>query len=51
MQYIHFIALGFSLYCLAMNKEHQEMCRKEVRDILAERDSDEITWYLKVFLL
>ena len=48
MQYILFTALGWSLYCLAQNEEHQEKCRNEVRDILADRDSDEITWYLKV---
>ena len=44
--YILFTALGWSLYCLAQNKEHQEKCRNEVRDILAEKDSDDITWYV-----
>ncbi|XP_065910276.1 cytochrome P450 4B1-like [Dysidea avara] len=35
-------ALGWALYCLAMYKEHQEMCRKEIREVLAGRDY--ITW-------
>ena len=38
-------ALSYTLYCLAKHKEHQEICRKEVRDALAGRDSDDITWY------
>ena len=46
IQHILFTALGWSLYCLAQNKEHQEKCRNEVRDILAEKDSDDITWYV-----
>ena len=46
IQNILFTALGWSLYCLAQNKEHQEKCRNEVRDILAEKDSDDITWYV-----
>ena len=37
-------ALGWILYCLAMYKEHQEECRKEIREVLAGRDSDDITW-------
>ncbi|XP_065886543.1 cytochrome P450 4F6-like isoform X2 [Dysidea avara] len=36
--------LGWVLYCLAMNKEHQELCRKEVREVLVGRDTDDITW-------
>ena len=36
--------LGWILYCLSMNKQYQEMCRKEVREILAGRDSDDILW-------
>ncbi|XP_065910267.1 cytochrome P450 4F12-like isoform X2 [Dysidea avara] len=35
-------ALGWTLYCLAMYKKHQEMCRKEIREVLASRDY--ITW-------
>ena len=38
------VALGWVLYCLAMNKEHQQVCRKEIREVLAGRDSDDITW-------
>ena len=38
------IGLGWVLYCLAMNKEHQQVCRKEIREVLAGRDSDDITW-------
>ncbi|XP_065897731.1 cytochrome P450 4F6-like [Dysidea avara] len=38
------VALGWILYCLAMYKEHQEECRKEIREVLAGRDSDDITW-------
>ncbi|XP_065910275.1 ultra-long-chain fatty acid omega-hydroxylase-like [Dysidea avara] len=34
--------LSWVLYCLAMYKEHQEMCRKEIREVLAGRDY--ITW-------
>ena len=38
------LGLMWTLYCLAKYKEHQDLCRKEVREILAERDSDDITW-------
>ncbi|XP_065910268.1 ultra-long-chain fatty acid omega-hydroxylase-like [Dysidea avara] len=34
--------LSWVLYCLAMYKQHQEMCRKEIREVLAGRDY--ITW-------
>ncbi|XP_065885838.1 cytochrome P450 4F6-like [Dysidea avara] len=37
-------ALGWILYCLAMYKEHQELCREEVREVLAGRDTDDIIW-------
>ena len=37
-------ALGYTLYCLAMHKKHQELCRKEIREMLAGRDTDDITW-------
>ncbi|XP_065885802.1 cytochrome P450 4F6-like isoform X2 [Dysidea avara] len=36
-------AIGWILYCLAMYKEHQELCRKEIREVLAGRDTDDIT--------
>ena len=36
--------MGWVLYCLAMNKEHQQECRKEVRDVLSDKDSDDLTW-------
>ena len=36
--------LSWIPYCLAKHKEHQEKCREEIREILAERDSDEIIW-------
>ena len=39
-----FTALSWCLYCLAMYKEHQELCRKEAREILAGRDSDDFMW-------
>jgi len=29
---------------LAKHKEHQEICRKEIREILTGRDSTDITW-------
>ena len=38
------IGLGWVLYYLAKNKEHQQVCRKEIREVLAGRDSDDITW-------
>ena len=38
------VGLGWVLYCLAMNKEHQELCRKEIREVLFGRDTDDITW-------
>ncbi|XP_065886152.1 cytochrome P450 4F12-like [Dysidea avara] len=37
-------ALGYTLYCLAMHKKHQELCRKEIREMLVGRDTDAITW-------
>ncbi|XP_065885834.1 cytochrome P450 4B1-like [Dysidea avara] len=37
-------ALGYTLYCLAMYKKHQELCRKEIREMLAGRDTDDTTW-------
>ena len=43
--------LGWCLYCLAMYKEHQEECRREVREILTGRDSDDITWWTFINLL
>ena len=36
-------ALGWTLYCLVMHREHQEVCRKEIREMLAGRDY--ITWW------
>ena len=39
------IALGWVLYCLAMNKEHQQVCREEIREVLAGRATDDITWW------
>ena len=44
MIYVH-SAIGWCLYCLAKYKEQQEICRKEIRDILTGRDSATITWY------
>ena len=44
MMYILLIALGWCLHCLAMYKEHQEMCRKEIREILTGGNSANITW-------
>jgi len=32
------IGLTWTLYCLAMYSEHQEVCRKEIREVLAGRD-------------
>ncbi|XP_065885820.1 cytochrome P450 4F6-like isoform X2 [Dysidea avara] len=37
-------ALGWTLYCLAMYKEHQELCREEIREVLTGRDTDDIIW-------
>ena len=42
--YMTLTALSWCLYCLAKYKEHQEVCRKEIREILAGRDSQDITW-------
>ena len=36
------IALGWTLYCLALHPDHQEKCRKEAREILSEKDV--VTW-------
>ena len=41
---VYTVGLSFILYCLAVHKEHQEKCRKEIREILAGRESDDITW-------
>lgn len=38
------VALGWCLYCMAMYKEHQEICRKEIREILTGRNSANIIW-------
>ncbi|XP_065909678.1 cytochrome P450 4F6-like [Dysidea avara] len=37
-------AMGWIIYCLGQHEEHQELCREEIREVLAGRDSDDITW-------
>ncbi|XP_065911380.1 cytochrome P450 4F6-like isoform X2 [Dysidea avara] len=37
-------ALGWIMYCLGQHVEHQKLCREEIREVLAGRDSDDITW-------
>lgn len=32
-------AISWFLYCMALNPEHQDRCREEVREILGDRDS------------
>ena len=32
------------MYCLGQHVEHQKLCREEIREVLAGRDSDDITW-------
>ena len=51
LMYMLITALGWCLYCLAKYKEHQEICRKEIREILTGRDLANITWYVLTILL
>ena len=43
--YTFITAIGWTLYNLALHKEHQEECRKEIREVLTGRDTDDITWW------
>ena len=37
-------ALSWTLYNLARHPEYQERCRQEVRELLRDREPEEIEW-------